>query len=97
MEVYTAAELAKRWKCSIQTIYDMEERNTLQRIVKLPGHRYRARDIEAIEGLSDEEKAEFAPYERLKLKNENKKLKNENEMLKTQIEKIRLLLMGVEM
>jgi len=64
--VYTAKELAERWKCHVNTIRVMEDQGKLHRLEDIPGVRYSAEEVQQLECLGSEAQP-FTAWERKKL------------------------------
>lgn len=64
---FTQAELMERWGYSKQTIINMENDGRLHRLHQLPGVRYRAKDVYALEELDKEEWGTMSPFEKRRL------------------------------
>ncbi len=85
---YTQKELMERWNVSKQTIIGMEADGRLYRLKKLPGVRYRAREIRELEGMDESDWGPMSPFERRRLVAENMQLKAENTRLRTHLQKV---------
>ena len=64
--VFTAKELAERWKCHINTIRVMEDKGILHRLPDIPNVRYSAEEVQQLECLGKEAEP-FTAWERKKL------------------------------
>lgn len=85
---YTQKELMARWGVSKQTIIGMESDGRLYRLHKLPGVRYRAREVRELEGLDKSDWGPMSPFERRRLAAENAQLKAENARLRAHLQRV---------
>lgn len=64
--VFTAKELADRWKCHVNTIRVMEDQGKLHRLEDIPGVRYSAEEVLQLECLGSDAQP-LTAWERKKL------------------------------
>ena len=64
--VYTAKELAARWKCHENTIRVWEDQGKIHRLENIPGVRYSAEEVLQLECLGEDARP-FTAWERKKL------------------------------
>lgn len=76
---FTKDELAKRWKCSLQTISNMMNDGKLKPSRRLPGVKIPATQVLRVE---EAEPIEYTKLEIRRMKQENEKLERENKKLK---------------
>lgn len=82
--VYTVSDVAKLFKCTETSVYNMRNQGILHQIKGLTGVRFSKQEVESLIGLDDE----YTPIAYRKLKAEVESLKQENNQLKNGIRKI---------
>lgn len=85
---FTKKELAKRWGVTEQVIKNMENDRRLKRLYNLPGVRYRAREVYALEGMDEKDWEMMTPFERRKLTQELEAAQQEIEHLRAVLSRI---------
>ncbi len=85
---FTKKELAKRWGVTEQVIKNMENDRRLKRLHNLPGVRYRAREVYALEGMDEKDWEMMTPFERRKLTQELETAQREIERLRAVLSRI---------
>lgn len=85
---FTKQELAKRWGVTEQVIKNMENDRRLKRLHNLPGVRYRAREVYALEGMDEKDWEMMTPFERRKLTQELEAAQQEIEHLRAVLSRI---------
>lgn len=85
---FTKKELAKRWGVTEQVIKNMENDRRLKRLHNLPGVRYRAREVYALEGMDEKDWEMMTPFERRKLTQELEAAQQEIEHLRAVLSRI---------
>lgn len=85
---FTKKELAKRWGVTEQVIKNMENDRRLKRLHNLPGVRYRAREVYALEGMDEKDWEMMTPFERRKLTQELETAQQEIERLRAVLSRI---------
>ena len=85
---FTKKELAKRWGVTEQVIKNMENDRRLKRLHNLPGVRYRAREVYALEGMDEKDWEMMTPFERRKLTQELEAAQQEIERLRAVLSRI---------
>lgn len=85
---FTQQELADRWGVTKQTIKNMENAGQLKRLLGIPGVRYRAREVYALEGMEEKDWDPMTPFERRKLLHEIEEKDREIERLKAALYQI---------
>ena len=85
---FTKQELAKRWGVTEQVIKNMENDRRLKRLHNLPGVRYRAREVYALEGMDEKDWEMMTPFERRKLTQELETAQREIERLRAVLSRI---------
>nr|DAV61236.1 MAG TPA: helix-turn-helix domain protein [Caudoviricetes sp.] len=82
--VYTVSDVAKLFKCTETSVYNMRNQGILHQIKGITGVRFSKQEVESLIGLDDE----YTPMAYRKLKAEVESLKQENNQLKNGIRKI---------
>ena len=82
--VYTVSDVAKLFKCTETSVYNMRNQGILHQIKGVAGVRFSKKEVESLIGLDDE----YTPMAYRKLKAEVESLKQENNQLKKGIRKI---------
>ena len=82
--VYTVSDVAKLFKCTETSVYNMRNQGILHQIKGVAGVRFSKKEVESLVGLDDE----YTPIAYRKLKVEVEKLQQENNRLKSEIKKI---------
>ena len=85
---FTQQELAERWGVTKQVIKNMENDRRLKRLHNLPGVRYRAREVYALEGMDEKDWDMMTPFERRKLIQELEAAQREIERLRAVLSRI---------
>lgn len=85
---FTKQELAKRWGVTEQVIKNMENDRRLKRLHNLPGVRYRAREVYALEGMDEKDWEVMTPFERRKLMQELNAAQQEIKRLRAVLSRI---------
>lgn len=85
---FTQQELAERWGVTKQVIKNMENDRRLKRLHNLPGVRYRAREVYALEGMDEKDWEMMTPFERRKLTQELETAQQEIERLRAVLSRI---------
>lgn len=82
--VYTVSDVAKLFKCTETSVYNMRNQGVLHQIKGITGVRFSKKEVESLIGLDDE----YTPMAYRKLKAEVEQLQAENKKLKMGIRKI---------
>lgn len=82
--VYTVSDVAKLFKCTETSVYNMRNQGVLHQIKGITGVRFSKKEVESLIGLDDE----YTPMAYRKLKIEVDSLQKENHKLKSEIRKI---------
>lgn len=82
--VYTVSDVAKLFKCTETSVYNMRNQGILHQIKGVAGVRFSKQEVESLLGLD----AEYTPTAYRKLKVEVERLQEENKYLKNEIKKI---------
>lgn len=94
--VYTVSDVAKLFKCTETSVYNMRNQGILHQIKGVAGVRFSKKEVESLIGLDDE----YTPMAYRKLKAEVERLQEENNKLKIGIKKITsqmLVIVGEEL
>ena len=94
--VYTVSDVAKLFKCTETSVYNMRNQGILHQIKGVAGVRFSKKEVESLVGLDDE----YTQMAYRKLKVEVDSLQKENKKLKSEIRKITsqmLVIVGEEL
>lgn len=85
---FTIDELAQRWNCTKEAVRQRERDGLLKRCVGLPGVRFRAKEVYAMEGMTEKDFNPHTAFEWRRLNQELDIVRKENSELRARLAQI---------